>query len=1051
MSDNDKKSRYPGLAPFNELQGKLFFGRDKEKAEIYNFTVAEQTIVLFAKSGAGKSSLLHAGLFPLLRANGYHPVKVRFQYTVEYDKDKPAEPQVRRTPLRILFDTLEQRSEDKEDVIRISKQDILFNKDEPKLWEYIKVIQLPSVVVQAQPVMQEEAAVAAASEGVDGGGTGFRFFGKPKGEIKQTPVLVFDQFEEFFNFPEHERHEFMLQLCEVLHNLCPNRISQWLRGFKLSERTPQMMEWAKQPVVKCIIAIRDDKLSELDSLRKYIPLILKNRYKLSALAIDNARQAMEEPASLEGDFRSPRFSFDKQILDKILIRLTGNEPEEKMFAAIAAPATASAPADESLSVNDKGIDGSQLQKVCSFIERKVALQAIKKKTIIVDKNFINPDVDVQNILDGFYEDQLKTVGSSKDIAVCKRLIEERLVSGGARASLTENQMKEHLKGKEYLVGKMIEARLIKEEYTHLGKTYELSHDTLVKSVARFARDVKTRRQRRYVIFFSVLSIISILSLVAAIILGSKVYRSLNANNLQLAEAYYQQNNHYVAYNIWDDFTDRTLVSAAKKDSIQKQLDTLFFFDISGGKKMVNLTDWQLAVHENDNTIHVWKIPGNGGKLEVKTLENAFNMEVSDSKRYIGYRTYEGRLMIYDVQADTTFTIKEAVGAVADKDQRSRNADRETDYKMNFLRGADIIGYIDTAGEAYLYNLDARSKVRLRIRKIEDSEFYSDFIVSRMKVSTDKKFVAIHKKDTFTVWNIEKPAELPFRVYSEPQMDAAYFYADGNSVCYQKADSLILIPFENFSKGGSGLRTRMVGFPDFSPDLKKCLFYNRAYELVVLDLETNRTDTLRDYNNTNRSRRRLQEGSSFRARWLDGGGRIMYYDKDLQEITIALKDMRQVPELSSYSPDGKFYCWLKSSGLLRVFDRQTGKVVFTDSLHLDSAMVLDMYGRMKIGNEVLRFSSSGDLLAYQVRNGINDGFLKVVDLTTAAVKYQSKGLWRIGDFFNRYIINVYDDAGNPGLIFLTDRERKSSYFRSLYPTLTKQDRKRLGVNHFIDIF
>jgi len=36
-------------------------------------------VVVFAKSGVGKSSLLYAGLFPKLKKNNYYPIKIRFQ------------------------------------------------------------------------------------------------------------------------------------------------------------------------------------------------------------------------------------------------------------------------------------------------------------------------------------------------------------------------------------------------------------------------------------------------------------------------------------------------------------------------------------------------------------------------------------------------------------------------------------------------------------------------------------------------------------------------------------------------------------------------------------------------------------------------------------------------------------------------------------------------------------------------------------------------------------------------------------------------------------
>ena len=72
------KDRYPGLLPFDKGQSTIFFGRDKEKKELFYQICLEKMVVLFGKSGLGKSSLLNAGVSPLLESNGYLPMRVRF-------------------------------------------------------------------------------------------------------------------------------------------------------------------------------------------------------------------------------------------------------------------------------------------------------------------------------------------------------------------------------------------------------------------------------------------------------------------------------------------------------------------------------------------------------------------------------------------------------------------------------------------------------------------------------------------------------------------------------------------------------------------------------------------------------------------------------------------------------------------------------------------------------------------------------------------------------------------------------------------------------------
>lgn len=57
---------YPGPRPFRTSETELFFGRDRETAELRSLILAHSLVLLYAPSGAGKTSLLRAGLIPAL-------------------------------------------------------------------------------------------------------------------------------------------------------------------------------------------------------------------------------------------------------------------------------------------------------------------------------------------------------------------------------------------------------------------------------------------------------------------------------------------------------------------------------------------------------------------------------------------------------------------------------------------------------------------------------------------------------------------------------------------------------------------------------------------------------------------------------------------------------------------------------------------------------------------------------------------------------------------------------------------------------------------------
>ena len=71
--------RYKGTTPFQsgEIDRDTFFGRTREKRSVLSLVLAERLVVLFGKSGTGKSSLINAGLIEPLRELGHFVMTVR--------------------------------------------------------------------------------------------------------------------------------------------------------------------------------------------------------------------------------------------------------------------------------------------------------------------------------------------------------------------------------------------------------------------------------------------------------------------------------------------------------------------------------------------------------------------------------------------------------------------------------------------------------------------------------------------------------------------------------------------------------------------------------------------------------------------------------------------------------------------------------------------------------------------------------------------------------------------------------------------------------------
>lgn len=75
------KNPWRGLASYEEPQGTsddyLFCGRDEETMDMVRLIDNNLFITLYGSSGIGKTSLLKAGVIPILKRRDYYPLYVR--------------------------------------------------------------------------------------------------------------------------------------------------------------------------------------------------------------------------------------------------------------------------------------------------------------------------------------------------------------------------------------------------------------------------------------------------------------------------------------------------------------------------------------------------------------------------------------------------------------------------------------------------------------------------------------------------------------------------------------------------------------------------------------------------------------------------------------------------------------------------------------------------------------------------------------------------------------------------------------------------------------
>ncbi len=70
-----KTQPFVGARPFSRKEKELFFGREREAHDLRSLIIAHPVVLLYASSGAGKTSLLNAAVIPLLEERGLEVLK----------------------------------------------------------------------------------------------------------------------------------------------------------------------------------------------------------------------------------------------------------------------------------------------------------------------------------------------------------------------------------------------------------------------------------------------------------------------------------------------------------------------------------------------------------------------------------------------------------------------------------------------------------------------------------------------------------------------------------------------------------------------------------------------------------------------------------------------------------------------------------------------------------------------------------------------------------------------------------------------------------------
>jgi len=405
----DPENPWLGLSSYTEESRAYFHGRDEEAAELARRVQRRLLTVLFGQSGLGKTSLLRAGLVPRLRGEGYCPVYVR----VDYSPDSPP----------------------------------------------------PSEQIKQAIFRATEAAGHWTRPGSAVEGESLWEFLHHRGDLLRDasgrtllPLLIFDQFEEIFTLAQADdagrlrAKRFLDDLADLVENRPPAELE---RRLEQDEAVAEDYDFARADY-RILIALREDYLAHLESVKGAMPSITQNRMRLARMTGAQALSAVQKP----GD------------------RLVSQEVAESIVRFVAGGAE----------LANAEVEPSLLSLVC----RELNTVRLTQGRAEISADLLAGSRD--SILSEFYERAL----ADQPPGVRRVIEDELLTESGFRESLAEERVSKALAAAGAApdaLATLVDRRLLRIEERLDMRRVELTHDVLC-GVVRSSRDLRHEREAR---------------------------------------------------------------------------------------------------------------------------------------------------------------------------------------------------------------------------------------------------------------------------------------------------------------------------------------------------------------------------------------------------------------------------------------------------------------------------------------------------------------------------------------------------------------------------
>jgi YVTN family beta-propeller protein len=481
-------SPFVGPRPFKRdpEEQELFFGRNYESERIISLIYSHKLVLVYAQSGAGKTSLFNANIIPALEQKGLQVL-----------------PMV-RVGIGSQMISKAHQANMVGGSSSLSEHEInpyIFNVFQSLVPDVSGDELLEILTKDRGPVVKDDITKSTSSSKSLSEFLRDFFPHQIDQRGKNIPqILIVDQLEELFTFYSdpnrwHEQQEdFFNQVAHVLEN---------------------------DPLLRIVFIIREDYLAQIDPFAWLLPEKIKARFRLERLHRDAAFEAIKGPLEKSKVYvgeESTKKLFDKGVIEKLIDDLVRIRIETLD--------------GRTQDVKGEFVEPIQLQVVCQRLWNKLRFGKLDE----INREYLG---DIEKALEDFYVEAIREASEKTHINedIIRNWFDEKLItSSGTRGIVHRGASSTG--GIANSVVDILENRyLIRKEERSGSRWYELTHDRLIKPIKTSNDSWKHERAlKRSKRFFKLKIILPVIGAAAILTFFAFLLSPINAASCAVVDA-----------------------------------------------------------------------------------------------------------------------------------------------------------------------------------------------------------------------------------------------------------------------------------------------------------------------------------------------------------------------------------------------------------------------------------------------------------------------------------------------------------------------------------